>query len=65
MKGYVKSVLIMTLVFTFAANFTSCTASRGGTYKKGKKKRKKGCNCPTFSAQTITLEAAQMRFLNV
>lgn len=57
----IKKLLVFALVIGLMASLTSCASNRG--YKKGKKKRKKGCNCPRFSAdamhQTITWEMAQ------
>lgn len=58
----IKKVFVFALIFGFAASLTSCASNKG--YKKGKRKKgKKGCNCPRFSAeamqQTITWEMAQ------
>jgi len=58
----IKKLLVFTLIFGFlAVSFTSCSPK---TYKKGKRKKgKRGCNCPSFSAdaspQIITWEMAQ------
>ena len=58
---HIKKLLVFTLMIGFVASLTSCTSSKP-YYKKGKKKRKKGCNCPSFSAdamhQTISWEKA-------
>ncbi len=51
----IKKLLIITLVFSFAVSISSCASNHG--YKKGKTK-KRGCNCPHFSADVITWEAA-------
>ena len=48
----IKKLLLVALVFSFAVSVTSCASNRG--YKKGKKsKKKRGCNCPSFSADVI------------
>ena len=56
---HIKKLLVFTLIIGFMASLVSCSSNRG-YYKKGKKKRKKGCNCPSFSAdamhQTISWE---------
>ncbi len=57
----IKKLLIIALVFTFGMSLQSCASNKG--YKKGKRKKKKrGCNCPTFTAQVITLEKALTQF---
>lgn len=58
----IKKLLVFTLILGFTISLTSCASNKG--YKKGKRKRgKKGCNCPTFSAdainQTITWKMAK------
>lgn len=57
----IKKLLAFAFIIGFMVSFTSCSSNKG-YYKKGKKKRKKGCNCPTFSAdamnQTITWKEA-------
>ena len=54
----IKRLLIVALVFSFTASFTtSCVSNKG--YKKGKKKKgKRGCNCPSFSADVINWDNA-------
>lgn len=57
----IKSLLVVALVFTLGMSLQSCASNKG--YKKGKtKKKKRGCNCPTFTAETITLDKAIMKF---
>lgn len=58
----IKKLLVLTLIFGFTMSLTSCASNKG--YKKGKRKKgKRGCNCPSFSAdasdQVITWEMAQ------
>lgn len=47
----IKKLLVFALLIGFtASSFTSCSPK---TYKKGKKKKKRGCNCPSFSADAM------------
>ena len=55
-----KKLLIIALVFTFGMSLQSCASNKG--YKKGKTKKKRGCNCPKFTAESISLEAAIIEF---
>jgi len=57
----IKKLLIIALVFTFGMSLQSCASNKG--YRKGKtKKKKRGCNCPTFTAEVISLDKAIARF---
>jgi|GEM_PF-2140824 ABC-type oligopeptide transport system substrate-binding subunit len=53
----IKKLLFVALVFSFTVSVTSCASNHG--YKKGKKtKKKRGCNCPSFSADVINWDEA-------
>jgi hypothetical protein len=57
----IKRLAIVALVFTFGMSLQSCASNRG--YKKGKtKKKKRGCNCPKFTAEVISLDKAIAEF---
>lgn len=52
----IKKLLFVALIFSFAVSVTSCASNHG--YKKGKKTKKRGCNCPHFSADVINWDDA-------
>jgi ABC-type oligopeptide transport system substrate-binding subunit len=52
----IKKLLLIALVFSFTATLTTSCSPKG--YKKGKKTKKRGCNCPHFSADVINWDDA-------
>lgn len=56
----IERLFVLSLIVSFTVFLSSCSSSRG--FKKGRSKGKRGCNCPTFTAdamqQVITLEEA-------
>jgi hypothetical protein len=59
----IKKLFALSLIFAFTVFLSSCSSNRG--YSKGRRsKGKRGCNCPSFSADAeqmnITWEKAKL-----